>query len=93
VTTLPRKVAQFLGHTNKWETCSPRKITSDLSEVSPDRRRANDENVMGHDVTRRVEGWEVQLLEFIHGLGRQIRCKVRLIWDGLPAHRSQFVRD
>jgi transposase len=34
-----------------------------------------------------------QLVEFLHALGRQIRRKVLVIWDGLPAHRSQFVRD
>jgi len=34
-----------------------------------------------------------QLVEFLHALGRQIRQKVLVIWDGLPAHRSKFVRD
>jgi transposase len=34
-----------------------------------------------------------QLVEFLHALGRQIRRKVLVIWDGLPAHRSQLVRD
>src|ERR1700733_14991442 len=34
-----------------------------------------------------------QLVEFLHALGQQIRRKVLVIWDGLPAHRSQFVRD
>jgi transposase len=34
-----------------------------------------------------------QLVEFLHALGQQIRSKVLVIWDGLPAHRSQFVRD
>jgi DDE superfamily endonuclease len=34
-----------------------------------------------------------QLIEFLQALGRQIRRKVLVIWDGLPAHRSQLVRD
>ena len=34
-----------------------------------------------------------QVIEFLHALGRQIRRKVLVIWDGLPAHRSQVVRD
>jgi transposase len=34
-----------------------------------------------------------QVIEFLHALGRQIRHKVLVIWDGLPAHRSQLVRD
>jgi transposase len=34
-----------------------------------------------------------QVVEFLHALGWQIRRKVLVIWDGLPAHRSQFVRD
>jgi transposase len=34
-----------------------------------------------------------QVIEFLHALGRQIRRKVLVIWDGLPAHRSQLVRD
>src|SRR6266513_272643 len=34
-----------------------------------------------------------QLIEFLHALGRQIRRKVLVVWDGLPAHRSQLVRD
>ena len=33
-----------------------------------------------------------QVIEFLHALGRQIRRKVLVIWDGLPAHRSQVVR-
>src|SRR5271170_6546321 len=34
-----------------------------------------------------------QVIEFLHALGRQIRQKVLVIWDGLPAHRSKLVRD
>ncbi len=34
-----------------------------------------------------------QLVEFLHALGQQIRQKALVIWDGLPAHRSQLVRD
>lgn len=34
-----------------------------------------------------------QVVEFLHALGRQLRRKVLVIWDGLPAHRSHFVRD
>ena len=34
-----------------------------------------------------------QVIEFLHALGRQIRRKVLVIWDGLPAHRSHVVRD
>jgi len=34
-----------------------------------------------------------QVIEFLHALGRQIRRKVLVIWDGLPAHRSLVVRD
>jgi transposase len=34
-----------------------------------------------------------QVVEFLHALGRQIRQKVLVIWDGLPAHRSTVVRD
>ena len=34
-----------------------------------------------------------QVIEFLHALGRHIRRKVLVIWDGLPAYRSQVVRD
>lgn len=34
-----------------------------------------------------------QIIEFLQALGRQIRRKVLVIWDGLPAHRSRLVRD
>jgi transposase len=34
-----------------------------------------------------------QVIEFLNALGRQIRRKVLIIWDGLPAHRSRLVRD
>ncbi|MFZ1099238.1 MAG: IS630 family transposase [Steroidobacteraceae bacterium] len=34
-----------------------------------------------------------QVIEFLDALGRQIRRKVLVIWDGLPAHRSRVVRD
>jgi len=34
-----------------------------------------------------------QIIEFLHGLGQQIRQPLLVIWDGLPAHRSALVRD
>jgi len=34
-----------------------------------------------------------QVIEFLHALGRQIRRKVLVIWDALPAHRSHVVRE
>ena len=34
-----------------------------------------------------------QIVEFLHALGRQLRQKVLVIWDGLPAHRGKVVRD
>src|ERR1700722_20036783 len=33
-----------------------------------------------------------QAIEFLHALGRHVRRKVLVIWDGLLAHRSQLVR-
>ena len=33
-----------------------------------------------------------QLVEFLKALTRQIRGKLLIIWDGLPAHRSRLVR-
>ena len=33
-----------------------------------------------------------QLVEFLKALTRQIRCRLLIIWDGLPAHRSRLVR-
>ena len=32
-----------------------------------------------------------QLVEFLRALASQIRGKLLVIWDGLPAHRSRFV--
>jgi transposase len=34
-----------------------------------------------------------QFVEFLHALTRQIRGKLLIIWDGLPAHRSRVVKD
>jgi transposase len=34
-----------------------------------------------------------QLVEFLKALKAQIRGKLLIIWDGLPAHRSAVVRD
>jgi transposase len=34
-----------------------------------------------------------QLVEFLHALQVQIKGKLLIIWDGLPAHRSAVVRD
>jgi transposase len=34
-----------------------------------------------------------QLVEFLKALRAQIKTKLLIIWDGLPAHRSRFVRD
>jgi len=34
-----------------------------------------------------------ELLEFLQALTRQIRGKLLVIWDGLPAHRSRVVKD
>lgn len=33
-----------------------------------------------------------QLVEFLKALMRQIRGRLLIIWDGLPAHRSRLVR-
>ena len=33
-----------------------------------------------------------QLIEFLQALVRQLRGKLLIIWDGLPAHRSKLVR-
>jgi transposase len=33
-----------------------------------------------------------QLVEFLKALGRQIKGKLLIVWDGLPAHRSRLVR-
>jgi transposase len=33
-----------------------------------------------------------QLVEFLKALTRQIRGRLLIIWDGLPAHRSRLVR-
>jgi transposase len=34
-----------------------------------------------------------QLVEYLQALGRQIKGKLLIIWDGLPAHRSRLVRE
>ena len=34
-----------------------------------------------------------QFVEFLHALTQQIRGKLLVIWDGLPAHRSRVVKD
>jgi transposase len=34
-----------------------------------------------------------QLVEFLKALRAQIKGKLLIIWDGLPAHRSRLVRD
>ena len=34
-----------------------------------------------------------QFVEFLHALTKQIRGKLLVIWDGLPAHRSRVVKD
>ena len=34
-----------------------------------------------------------QMVEFLKALRRQIRRKILIIWDGLPVHKSRFVRD
>ena len=34
-----------------------------------------------------------QVIDLLYVLGRQIRCKVLVIWNGMPAHRSHLVRD
>jgi transposase len=34
-----------------------------------------------------------QVIEFLRALNAQIRRKLLVIWDGLPAHRSHLVRD
>lgn len=34
-----------------------------------------------------------QLVEFLKALHDQIGTKLLVIWDGLPAHRSRYVRD
>lgn len=34
-----------------------------------------------------------QLVEFLKALHAQIGTKLLVIWDGLPAHRSRYVRD
>lgn len=34
-----------------------------------------------------------QVIEFLKALHRQIRRKLLVIWDGLPAHRSRLVKD
>lgn len=34
-----------------------------------------------------------RLIEFLRQLRRQIKRKLLVIWDGLPAHRSRVVRD
>ena len=34
-----------------------------------------------------------QLIEFLKALSAQIKGKLLIIWDGLPAHRSRLVRD
>jgi transposase len=34
-----------------------------------------------------------QVIEFLTALKRQIKRKLLVIWDGLPAHRSRLVRD
>lgn len=33
-----------------------------------------------------------QLIEFLQALARQIKGKLLIVWDGLPAHRSAMVR-
>jgi len=33
-----------------------------------------------------------QLVEYLQALARQIKGKLLIIWDGLPAHRSRLVR-
>lgn len=33
-----------------------------------------------------------QLIEFLQALVRQIKGKLLIVWDGLPAHRSALVR-
>lgn len=35
----------------------------------------------------------VQLIEFLEALCTQIRGRLLIIWDGLPAHRSRLVRE
>lgn len=34
-----------------------------------------------------------QVIEFLQALGRQIRQRLLIIWDGAPIHRSGLVRD
>ena len=34
-----------------------------------------------------------QFVEFLQALTKQIRGKLLVIWDGLPAHRSRLVKD
>jgi len=34
-----------------------------------------------------------QAVEFLQALRRQLRCPLLVIWDGLPVHRSQVVRE
>lgn len=34
-----------------------------------------------------------QLVEYLQALARQIKGKLLIIWDGLPAHRSRLVRE
>jgi transposase len=34
-----------------------------------------------------------QFVEFLQALTKQIRGKLLIIWDGLPAHRSRLVKD
>lgn len=34
-----------------------------------------------------------QIIEFLQALKRQIKRKLLVIWDGLPAHRSRLVRN
>lgn len=34
-----------------------------------------------------------QLVEFLKALAAEVKGKLLIIWDGLPAHRSRLVRD